>query len=296
MQKHFLESRTTRYTTMTPEEWERIADNPRQRDTELHAKKAIKYLTEPKPPHIEVKMGQLPDGTKWKLDGHTRCYLWQSKTIPLPDTLDVAVYYLENMKEVIEAYGWFDNANAAEKGPDVVQGAFRANGLHPQTHMLRVGRINTALRRLFRMVYDFDETTGFDFIYEAIHFFRDEIVLLDELRPTGTLFPPGIVMGVLITMKRDRMSAIEFWKLYAAERGTKEGGVMDAVQALSEAVTREKGFARGTRDVTSELFGKSIATFLAYQQGLTYVAGGSGVRSVSAPTLKKYVTVGRQLR
>lgn len=296
MQKHFLESSTTRYTTMTPNEWADVPDNPRQRDTELHAKKAIKYLAEPKPPHIEVKMAQLPDGTKWKLDGHTRCFLWQGKLIPVPDMLDVTIYYLKNMKEVIEAYGWFDNAGAAEKGPDVMQGAFRANGLHPKTHMLRAGRINTALRRLFRMVYDFDEITGYDLVYEAVHFFRDEIILLDELQPTGTLFPPGIIMGVLITLKRDRVQALEFWQLYAAELGTKEGGVMNAVQALCEAVARDKGLVRGSRDVTSELFGKSIMAFMAFQQGSTYVAGGPGVRSVSQPTLKKYVTVGRQLR
>jgi hypothetical protein len=110
------------------------------------------------------------------------------------------------------------------------------------------------------------------------------------------MFPPGVIMGVLITLKRDPAPAVEFWKLYAAEKGLKDGATMDPVQALSEAVMRERGFSRGTKDITHDLFAKSISAFLSYQQGSTYQVGGIGVRAVSAPTLKKYVTLGRQLR
>lgn len=285
-----LHNRMTHYSTMTPAEWNEIADNPRQRDTELHAKKAIKYLAVQKPPHLEVKMAWLPDGTKIKLDGHTRAYLWSRGEIPVPDIIEVTIYRLDSRQDAVDAYAWFDNAAAAERGPDVVQGALRSNGLFPQSHMLRVGRINTPLQRLYRLVIEDTVDWTFDAVEEAVRYFGKEIMALDALQPTAKLFPPGVVMGVLLTMKRDRDDAVTFWGDYAAERGTKADGSMDAVQALSEAVIAAKAGGRGTKDMTSDVFKKSISAFFSFQRGQSYtVGGGGGLRPVSDPTMKKYM-------
>lgn len=284
-----LQGRLTRYSQMTPAEWAQIADNPRQRDTELHAKKAIKWLASPKPPHLEVKMAWLPDGSKIKLDGHTRSLMWSRGEIPVPDMVEVAIYYLDNRQAAVDAYAWFDNAAAAERGPDVVQGAFRANGLHPASHMLRSGRINTPLQRLYRFVSEASDQWGYDTVEEAVRYFGKEIMQFDAMQPTAKLFPPGVVMGVLMTMRRDHADAAEFWTEYAAERGTKADGTMDAVQALNEAVIQAKAAGRGTKDITSELFKKSLAAFFAYQRRQTYSVSGPGLRPVSDPTMKKYI-------
>jgi hypothetical protein len=292
LRRPFLEDRITRYTNMTPAEWALIPSNPRQRDTELHAKIAIKYLEVPVPPHVEVKMGQLPEGSKWKLDGHTRSYLWQLKAIPVPAQLDVAIYELKSIQEVIEAYDWFDNAMAAERSSDVIQGAFRANGLHPKSHMLRVGRINVALKRLFRMVNEdyANSQWHYDMIYEAVKFFARQIMQLDELEPTQSLFPPGVSMAVLITLRNDPNDALRFWRSYAAQRGVKDGNQMDAVQALIEGVQTAK--LRATKvhaDYVNDMFSRAIAAFFVFQAGQAYAVGGPGVKPISMPSLKRYI-------
>jgi hypothetical protein len=284
-----LNGRMVRYVQMTPAEWFEVPDNPRQRDTVLHAKKAVRYLAEPKPPHLEVKMAWLLDGTKIKLDGHTRAHLWRNGLIPVPDRIEVTIYQLASRQEAIDAYAWFDNAAAAERGTDVVQGAFRANGLKPQSHMLRAGRINTPLQRLYRYVTESSDQWGYDAVEEAVRFFAREIMLFDALSPTAKLFPAGLVMGALISLRRDRDDAVAFWTEYAGERGTKADGSMDAVQALIEAVMQAKAGGRGTKDLTSDLFRKALAAFFAHQKGQSYSIGGPGIRPVSDPTMKKYI-------
>lgn len=286
--KHYLYDHPTSYTEMTPAEWAQVADNPRQRDTELHAKKAIKYLIHPVPPHREVKMAWLPDGTKIKLDGHTRAYLWMLEKIPVPETLEVGIVRLDTIADAIDAYGWYDSAQAAEKGTDVVQGAFRANGLKPTSHMLRSGRINTSLVRLYRFVTEANQPWTYDTIEEAVRFFQREIMMLDALEPTGKLFLPGVVMAFLITAQRDREDAATFWSDYAAEKGTKVDGQLDPVQALTDAVMSVKT-GRGTRDITSEIFKKALAAFFCYQRNQKYSVVGSGLRPVSDTTMKRYI-------
>ncbi|MBR0802865.1 hypothetical protein JQ636_04875 [Bradyrhizobium japonicum] len=293
LKKGFLDERLQRYTQMTPQDWSNVAGNPRQRDTAMHAKLAIKYLAEPVPPHIEVKMGKLPDGAAYKLDGHTRSYLWDQGLIPVPAMLEVTIYELQNIDEVLAAYQWFDNYLAAEKSTDVMQGAFRANGLHPQSHLVRMGRINTALRRVYRLVASEDEGYDpgwqYDNIYEAVRFFARELTAFDALEPTGKQYPPGVQMAVLITLKRDPEDAAKFWKLYSEEKGKKEDGRMDAVQALTEAVMISKTRNHTHVDLVGDLFAKSLAAFQAFRNSNDYSAVGSGLRPLSLTTVKKYV-------
>jgi hypothetical protein len=288
-----LESRLARYTQMTPEEWAKVPDCPRQRNTELHAKKAIGWLNVQVPPHLEVKMAKLPDSRTFKLDGHTRSWLWERRAIPVPDHIEVTVYELQDLDEVLEAYTWFDNINAAERGTDVVQGALRANGLHPVSYQLRTGRLNTALRRIYRAVASDEENYqsgwNYDTVYEAVRLFSRELMFLDSLEPSSKLFPPGIQMAVLITVKRDASEAMTFWKLYAEERGRKDGDRMDAVQALMEGVILSKSRNNRNNDIVSEMFSKGLAAFQSYRNGNDYAAGMGGVRPLSPISVGKYV-------
>ena len=282
--------RRIRYIEMTPAEWAKVPDNPRQRDTELHAKSAIKYLQVPQPPHAQVEMAALPDGSRWKLNGHTRSLLWGDGRIPVPPVLHVTVYEMWTYNDVIESYEWFDNAAAAERGTDILQGAIKANGLTLETKMLRSGKFGSALRRVFLAITrDFgSDWHNYALVYEAVRYFARELKAFDELAPTGKLFPPGVQMALLLTMKRNPQEAGEFWKLYSTQSGVKDGTSMDAVQAYIEAVLRAKGANRNF-DITGDLFAKGISAFLSHQAGELYKVGGTGVRVTQGPALKKYI-------
>jgi hypothetical protein len=282
------------YIEMTPAEWAKIPDNPRQRDTELHAKKAH-YLTEFRPPHAFVDMAVLPDGQRFKLNGHTRSLLWSLGTIPIPTGLRVTCYPCDNLGDVLDAYRWFDSAEAAERGTDVIQGAFKANGIKLTTKSLRNGRIGTALRTTF-LLYTKDHGTNwrdYNLVYKAVQYFADEIRMLDAMSPPVKMFPPGIQMAALLTLKHDDADALDFWNLYAQQKGTKDGQSMDAVQALIETVGRARG--KNSKDVMMELFGKAMSAFQSFQSRTSYAVGKGGIRQMLEATLKKYIHQTRRI-
>lgn len=279
---------------LTPEEWSVIPDNPRQRDTELHLRKA-KHLLQPAPPHTQVAMAILPDGSRIKLDGHTRDLGWTQGLFEKPKMLCVTVYPLENIEEVIAAYAWFDASDAAEKGSDVLQGAFNANKLRFESQMLRSGKVGFAIRRTYTMLSrEPEHWNSFSGVSAAVSFFSKELIFLDGLLPEPKMFSPGLQMGFLATMKGDPSDAKKFWKSYAEGCGVKMGGTMDGVQALIEISLRPKG-RKSPYNTNWELFGKTLSTFLTFQAGDTYATGSSSyVRPLKAVGIKKYLARARK--
>ena len=66
-------------------QWVNVPDNPRQRDTVRHANKAKrKHLKEADEAHGIVFAAMLDGEITWKLDGHTRAYLWDTGELELP--------------------------------------------------------------------------------------------------------------------------------------------------------------------------------------------------------------------
>ena len=108
---------------MDVDDFIKIQDNPIQRDTVRHAKKASKFhLKKYHDSHRVVAIGRLI-GSKiqWKVDGHTRAYLWAmigEDGLTAPKTVFVDVYHVKDEKEVVELYRCFDNRNAVETNID----------------------------------------------------------------------------------------------------------------------------------------------------------------------------------
>lgn len=110
---------------MSLEDFIKIPSNPIQRDTKLHAAKAVNYhLSSKAVTHAKVSIAKSKTG-QWKLDGHTRAFLWKSGELSSPNVLSVDVYPVEDKAEAIELYKHFDNAQAAESVSDKVSGALR---------------------------------------------------------------------------------------------------------------------------------------------------------------------------
>src|SRR5882672_12509291 len=98
---------------MGPKDWAAIPDNPRQRDTVAHARRAAQTnLKEPHPTHLKVHMARLADGRCYKLDGHTRSYLWEIGKLEAPQAVQVQVWDVADLDAAKELYNTFDSTAA----------------------------------------------------------------------------------------------------------------------------------------------------------------------------------------
>lgn len=280
--------RRTATIEMSVRDWLAVPSNPRQRDELVRLEKnRVDHLLEPEEKHREVAMGILPDGRRYKVDGHTRLLLWSKGLVPPPESLIVDVYSCANEAAVEQLYDKFDNTAATEYGTDRVTGAYREAGIAPKSPMLREGGISTATRQLYHFLTQTspDKKSKDRVINACVRMFADEIMLLDTVEPTRFLFPTGIVMGALMTLTVHPEKATEFWTKYSANAGTKSGDRMDAVQALLERHAKEKGKTNGRRD---QIFmATSVAAVEGYIRKKTWNSR-DGISAKSRDSLRKY--------
>lgn len=238
---------------MTVEEWIAIPDNPIQRDTERHARKA-KHLRTPVKTHWVCHAGQFPDKKYIKLDGHTRALLWKRKEIPEPPTglLEVHVFPVKNIEEAMELYKTYDSREALETVPDKVSGAFHHLGFVPKSALLQRGSINSAMKVCWNIwkgrgpmnpgVKANGETKKDYEVYEAMAQFASELYILDSFMVDHKSVPGGIVAAFILTHRKHGSEPMKkFWLGFFGDGGEKSGGKMDGVQALTELVLARKG-------------------------------------------------------
>lgn len=280
---------------MTADQWAGILDNPRQRDTEAHARKA-KHLRVYEPTHQFVSMAQLPDGTCYKLDGHTRSLLWSNGEVVGPKTVIADVFVCDDVETAQDLYSKIDSQLAVETGPDKITGAAKQHNLNFKSPLLRAGRYGSAVKRLYMLTArNWTPWSDPRFIYDAVGFYVPELRRLDAINPQKNFFTVGIIMAALATYKRRGAEATKFWEAYAADQGFRDAGRMDGVQALREAVIDIKLKAAGknsdggnTQQIA--LLGKGILAFEMYRLNRFYKAGkGTGIRNMDDDVLKEYL-------
>jgi hypothetical protein len=273
---------------MSASEWAKIPDNPIQRDTELHARRA-KHLHSPSPMHRFVVMAELPDGQRFKVDGHTRSFLWQKGEIPRPQAVAVDVIDCVDIAAVELLYRHFDNPSAAETSAEQLTGAARLFDLEFRTTLLRDGRYGAALKRAFLLVKGYSTTKSWrelPFVYASVELFRDELVWLDTLRPSRDRFPTGIMVGYFITTRRAGEAGLEFWNRYAQDQGTKIEGEMDAVQALSEEVMGARASKTPLKlPMQEHLYQRAVTAFEGFRSGTSY---RQGLKTMRRATVLEY--------
>ena len=247
--------------TMTPEEWFTVPDNPIQRDTKQHADYASKkYLFEKVSSQWVVHMATLPDGQCFKLDGHTRSLLWEEGRLQAPKEVLVAVHPCRTIEEVQRLYTTYDNQSYGEKAPHKVFGAFRLHGISPESSLFRKCCLATVMRWL--------SDTGSD-LYEAIGFWKNEIVAFDGIGPVyGSLYPSGVVTGALATFfRRHPGPASEFWLGYQDDRGSKSGALRDGIQAFREYLPYWR--VSINRDNTADVYDLACRSISAFESWRT---------------------------
>lgn len=256
---------------MPVEEWNSITKNPRQRDEDVRIEKnRVGHLLSFDPKHAEVALAVLPDGRRYKVDGHTRTAVWQMGLADAPQMLVVDVYGCADESAVRQLYDVFDNSAAGELGTDRVTGAYREAGIAPKSAMLREGGISTAIRQLYHYIHKTapDRDSKNIVINKGVKLFSPEIMLLDDVNPTRIMFPCGVIMGALLTFGESPEMATKFWSAYMADAGWKGDGRVDAVQALHERRSQLRGKSSGARD--NLLMSYSVAAFQGFQKRTTY--------------------------
>lgn len=129
---------------MSIKEFTKIQDNPAQRDTIVHAKLASKrHLSTYHVSHGKVAIA-VNGKERWKLDGHTRSYLWAEGRLTAPSILLVDFYKVANREEAANLYQCFDSHDAVESKRDQLIGAIKFHGIKSfnTTFVRNVGIIN----------------------------------------------------------------------------------------------------------------------------------------------------------
>lgn len=206
---------------MTPQQWHAVLPNPRQRDTEGRASRAL-HLRASHPTHSIVFAAELPGGDLVKLDGHTRGYMWvNGMTSPVPSAVDVHVIPAKSMAQAKEMYGHFDSSKTVEKARDKVFGAYRESSISPESGLIKSGPITSAIKKL-----------GSDDVYSLVKQWKRELEALDSLGIPAKKFSAGMLLGALIFVRVRGDRGLEFVSLVAADAGTRTAGGSDGVDAI----------------------------------------------------------------
>jgi hypothetical protein len=252
----------TKQIKMTPAQWAKIKPNPQQRDTEKHARKAIKsHLKEFSATHARVAMAELPNGARYKLDGHTRDWLWQTDALEPPKTLFCDVYYVKNALAAMELYEHFDNTQAVETAGDKISGAFRYFNIPKESALWNLGGTTTSLKTLYTNRQSGMAKIDIKLCVEP---FVKDLAFIDSANYAHINFPAPVFTALLMTVHKDGNSALSFWDAYNHDEGKKNKKSMDAVYALTDSIRtmRERGeFTRGSRRAVTECVPKLLAIY-----------------------------------
>lgn len=221
---------------MTPEEWIAVPDNPRQRDTERRLATRSAHLRSGVPTLVDVAMAVLPDGSRVKLDGHTRALLWAREPGYAPPTVYVRAYLVASLEEALALYPTFDSKEAMETNADKASGALRAAGITPAQPFLKKGTFSQGLEWADAMLCGSESgmRNRGPSVYELVAKWRPEIEALDALPPIKlTRMNAPLFAAALLTLRRRPERAAEFWSAYAGDRGTKIDNEIDGVEAVN---------------------------------------------------------------
>lgn len=209
-----------------------MPNHPAQRDTEYRAMAARRgHLKAPSVLHQSVAVAEMPDGRRYKLDGHTRAFLWENGFLPVPtELLQATVFYCHTTEALLRLYGAFDNAGAAKGPRDQVQSAYRLVGIRPLSPIFKTGGgIKSTLAHAEGFAHGTGEPVKSLDVVEAVDRWRAEIMALDTIGFAKSAFPSPYVCAALLIVNRDGPGALPFFQKMQVKAGRADGQVMDPV-------------------------------------------------------------------
>ena len=170
-----------------------------QRDTQKRVFRTAKLLIEkPSVRHIEVAVGEYPNGLRVVLDGNTRRLAWQtySDKVDVPSHVLATIYQVNNDKHAEEIYETFDSAKAVENSKDKIYSALRTVWgddymWRIQSNTIKKGIFTSAMRQATTITKDSDtdkptvwNRESIADIRRTIYYYSDELKTIDHVLAT----------------------------------------------------------------------------------------------------------------
>jgi hypothetical protein len=263
--------------TMTVEEWAKIPDNPRQRDTIAHAAKAMKkHLGSYSPAQRFVSASVVGGRVVCKLDGHTRSHLWTSGKLERPKDNTVIVQLIEaaSIEEAAEHYTHYDNQYAAENANDRLCGATKENSLVLQSPLFKKA-FSSALAIASRISKgQAPHTSSTPPIYDLVKEWREELVVMDSFGlPASKLTYPSVGVCLSILRKQPQASALlcQFMFEASTDGGSSiEGNKTGSKLLYDYTVDIKRGGLTGNRTTYNrEVAEKTYNAWVVFKEGGT---------------------------
>lgn len=236
------------------DDWIALPDHPHHRNTVRHAGavhlKRAQRATGALASLLAHVVAARWEGTHYKVDGHTRAYLWERGELQRPDRLHVTIYRVASRAELDALYEAFDASTAIKTGYDQVLAGFRDCGLQLRSKRLRQGFLNDALNIALRgATRELQDPASLDLdVYRAVAVFKSELELLDGIDPQPSPFYSGVVAAALIGLALfEAKRVLSFFDRLNRKEGNRKNGRSDPVDAVLIAVERmslEKTAAR----------------------------------------------------
>lgn len=261
-------------------EWSTIADNPIQRDTEKRGK-AARHLRAFTEAHRRVAFAILPNGMRYKLDGHTRLFVWENglaENVPDPLLLNADIFLCRDRQAVIDLYETFDSRSAVETAADTLFGVVNEAEIKFASPMMRANRFGSSVKRLYLLTNGYQGAVWSDpkFAYTCVNYFKQELQLFDRTEPKHTDFTNPILMAAIVSFMLDGERATGFWQKYNANHGKKNESGCDAVQGMRNLLGFIREHKRHGNQHDAEMLGRAVNAYEMFR-GRDWYAGKSGV-------------------
>ncbi len=256
---------------MDVDDWISLRTHPRQRNIERHSKaphwemvrKAKGALAQP----VRHVAAAEYKGVLYKVDGHTRAYLWEHELLPRPKSVIATVYRVHSKEEFNKLYNTFDVNTAAENAADQLSGAYRFHKLNLESKRLKHGFLMDAIALALRGTTTRNRKKGWKSIdlYDAVGAFKSALLTLDKINPSANIFFSGVVAAALIGLTIDPKS-IAFFRDLNQKHGFKEKGRMDPVEALLQAIEIARSERVYRSDTQEILFRRALRAWEAWRE------------------------------
>jgi len=236
--------------------WIELHNHPLHRNVEKHASKdhwklarrAVGAVAESQ----RWVIGAECEGQLYKVDGHTRAYLWMHRRLPVPETVFATIYRCRTRDELLELYMTFENQASAERQTDRVTAAMREVGLTLRSRRLRQGAFADALSLAWRGKTRGIDATGRRYeefnLHQAIAAFADELRALDSVDPTPEVFYTGVCAAALLSLSMNPNSIEFFRDLADANIALRTEPPFTPVQAVRRLIEDFRGKKKSARD------------------------------------------------
>lgn len=265
-------------------------DNPQQRDVlQRIVKGRANHLYRLDEAHRKATVAILPDGSTYKVDGHTRSEVWRrGMSDRAPDTVVIDIYRCRDVSAVKALYDKFDNPDAGETGPDRVTGATRDAGVRFDSAIMQTGEYSTAIRELWHYIEKTRPAKGDkqEIISLGVKRFMSELKAIDRIAPPRKRFPSCVFFAAIASIRALGDDAVGFWTAYANDKGAKTDGQRDAVvvfEARIAEVLKGGNYGKGV-----EAAKEAIGAIKAYSKG-TLFTERRGYTSVDSHTLRSTI-------